>query len=77
MSENHKTYEESLVRAHREGWKNPIEITNLEIKAYAAGVLTERKRILSILSDVADGRPMRAIDLQRYFERIKNPNKMV
>jgi len=44
---------------------------------YEAGMITERKRILNLLSDVADGRPMRAIDVSRYFERIKNPNKMI
>jgi hypothetical protein len=70
-------YEDCLRRARAEGWRDPISVTNLEIKAYEQGLLIERNRILLLLSDVADGRPMRAIDLQRYFERIKNPNKMV
>jgi hypothetical protein len=72
-----QSYEDFLKRALSEGWKDPIRITNLEIKAYEQGMLTERKRVMSILSDISDGRPMRAIDVQRYFERIKNPNKMV
>jgi len=72
-----KSYEEFLKRAYAEGWRDPIQVTNLEILAYEAGMITERKRILNLLSDIADGRPMRAIDVSRYFERIKNPNKMI
>ena len=64
-------YEEALRRAYREGWRDPIHITNLEIKAYHAGLTTERNRVLLILKDISDGRPMRAIDLGHYIERIK------
>jgi hypothetical protein len=77
LSGDLKSYEEFLKRAHSEGWRDPIQVTNLEILAYEAGMITERKRILNLLSDIADGRPMRAIDVSRYFERIKNPNKMI
>jgi hypothetical protein len=65
------TYEHFLKRAYAEGWRDPIQVTNLEIKAYAAGMTTERKRVLLILKDISDGRPMRAIDLGHYLERIK------
>jgi hypothetical protein len=68
-------YEECLKRAHVEGWRDPVKLSVLEIDAYKAGMLTERNRILSIFEDVSDGRPMRAIDLQRYIQRInKNAN---
>jgi hypothetical protein len=77
LSGDPKSYEGFLKRAHAEGWRDPVQVTNLEILAYEAGMITERKRILNLLSDVADGRPMRAIDVSRYFERIKNPNKMI
>jgi hypothetical protein len=65
-------YEECLRKAHSEGWRDPVKISVLEIEAYKAGMETERKRIMSILKDVADGRPMRAIDMQKYFNRIQN-----
>jgi len=65
-------YEDCLRKAHSEGWRDPVKISVLEIEAYKAGMETERKRVMSILKDVADGRPMRAIDVQRYFERIQN-----
>jgi hypothetical protein len=68
-------YEEALKRAHSEGWKDPIQITNLEIKAYEAGVLVERNRVMSILSKAADGSPMRIIDLLREIDKIKKPNQ--
>lgn len=68
-------YENFLVRARAEGWRDPIQVTNLEIKAYYAGMTTERKRVLSIFKDVNDGRPMRAIDVERYISRIKNPKE--
>jgi hypothetical protein len=61
-----------LRKAHSEGWRDPVKISVLEIEAYKAGMETERKRIMSILKDVADGRPMRAIDMQKYFNRIQN-----
>jgi hypothetical protein len=65
-------YEDCLRKAHSEGWRDPVKISVLEIEAYKAGMETERKRVMAILKDVADGRPMRAIDVQRYFERIQN-----
>ena len=64
-------YEEALQRAYKEGWRDPIQVTNLEIKAYHAGVTMERNRVLLILKDISDGRPMRAIDFGHYIERIK------
>jgi hypothetical protein len=65
-------YEECLKRAHAEGWRDPVKVSVLEIDAYKSGMLTERNRILSIFKDISDGRPMRAIDLGHYIERIKN-----
>ena len=65
------SYEDFLKRAYSEGWRDPVQVSNLEIKAYSAGMLTERKRVLLILKDISDGRPMRAIDLGHYLERIK------
>jgi hypothetical protein len=67
-------YEDSLRRAYAEGWRDPVKVSVLEIEAYKAGMLTERKRVLSIFKDIADGRPVRAIDLGSYIEKIKkNP----
>ena len=65
------TYEKCLQRAHAEGWRDPVRVSVLEIEAYKVGMLTERNRILSIFKDVSDGRPMRAIDLNIYIEKIK------
>jgi hypothetical protein len=65
-------YEEALRRAYKEGWRDPVRVSVLEIEAYRAGMLTERKRILSIFKDVAEGTPMRAIDMSRYLNKIKN-----
>jgi hypothetical protein len=65
-------YEEALRRAYKEGWRDPVRVSVLEIEAYKAGMLTERKRILSIFKDVAEGTPMRAIDMSRYLNKIKN-----
>lgn len=70
-------YEDALRRAYSEGWRNSVEITNLEIKAYAAGMLTERKRVLSIFKGIWDKPSMRIIDIIGYLERIKNPNNKV
>lgn len=70
-----KDYEDALRRAHSEGWRDPIEITNMEIRAYEAGMRTERKRVMSILSKAADGSPMRVMDLLREMDKIKNPNQ--
>lgn len=70
-----KDYEEYLQKALAEGWKDPIQITNLEIKAYDAGVLMERKRVLSILSKAVEGKPMRILDLLLTMDSIKNPNQ--
>ena len=70
-----KDYEEFLKRALAEGWRDPIRVTDLEIKAYQAGVLMERKRVMSILSKAADGKLMRTIDLLREIDKIKKPNR--
>ena len=71
MSSELNNYEDFLRRAYREGWRDPIQVTNLEIEAYHAGMMTERNRVLLIFKDISDGRPMRAIDLGHYMERIK------
>jgi hypothetical protein len=68
-------YEEFLKRAHAEGWRDPIQTTNLEILAYEAGVRMERNRVILILSKAADGSPMRIIDLLREIDKIKKPNQ--
>jgi hypothetical protein len=70
-----RDYEDFLKRALAEGWKDPIRVTDLEIKAYQAGVLTERKRVMLILSKATEGRPMRIIDLLREIDKIKRPNQ--
>jgi hypothetical protein len=71
------SYEDALKRAHSEGWRDPIEITNMEIRAYEAGMLTERKRVLSIFKGIWDKPSMRIIDIIGYLERIKKPNNKV
>ena len=71
MSENLNDSEAFLKKAYSQGWRDPIQVTDLEIQAYKVGMLTERKRVLLILKDISDGRPMRAIDLGHYLERIK------
>jgi len=76
LSEN-LSYEDALRKAHAEGWRDPVEITNMEIRAYEAGMITERKRVLSIFKDVWDKPVMRVMDLIRYLDRVKNPNNSV
>jgi hypothetical protein len=68
-------YEQFLKKALSEGWRDPIQVTNLEILAYEAGMFTERKRVLSILSKAVEGNPMRIIDLLRMMDTIKKPNQ--
>lgn len=67
-------YEEALRRAHAEGWRDPVKISMLEIEAYNAGVQMERKRVLSILSEIVEDKPMRAYDVWNYVNKIKNTN---
>jgi hypothetical protein len=71
LSESLDDYEAFLKKAYSQGWRDPIQVTDLEVQAYKVGMLTERKRVLLILKDISDGRPMRAIDLGHYLERIK------
>ena len=70
-------YENFLIRARAEGWRDPVQITDLEIKAYEAGTLMERKRVLSIFKDVEEGQAMRSMDIWRYIFKIRNPNNKV
>lgn len=70
-------YESFLKRAYAEGWRNPVQITDMEIRAYEAGMMTERKRVLSIFKDVDDKNIMRFFDLQKYLNKIKYPNNPV
>ena len=70
-----RNYEEFLKRAYAEGWRDPIQVANLEILAYEAGVKMERKRVMLILSKAAEGSPMRIIDLLREIDKIKKPNR--
>ena len=70
-------YESFLRRARAEGWRDPVQVSILEIKAYEAGTLIERKRVLSIFKDVEEGQAMRSMDVWRYIFKIKNPNNKV
>lgn len=65
-------YENFLRRAHAEGWRDPVQVSNLEIKAYEAGMITERKRVLSIFKGIKEDQPMRAYDIWRYLNKIEN-----
>lgn len=67
------SYEDALRKAHAEGWRDPIEITNMEIRAYEAGMMTERKRVLSIFKDLEDKPIMRIMDMVRHLDRVRNP----
>jgi hypothetical protein len=70
-------YESFLRRARAEGWRDPVQVSILEIKAYEAGTLMERKRVLSIFKDVEEGQAMRSMDVWRYIFKIRNPNNKV
>ena len=70
-------YESSLRRARAEGWRDPVQVSILEIKAYEAGTLMERKRVLSIFKDVEEGQAMRSMDVWRYIFKIRNHNNKV
>jgi len=68
-----ENYESFLKQAIKEGWKDPIQISNLEIKAYEQGMLVERKRVLSIFSDLSDAPFMRMLDMEKYLFKVRNP----
>lgn len=70
-------YEHFLQRARAEGWRDPVEITNLEIRAYEAGMRTERNRVLSVFNDLPEDPMLRVMDLQRRLDRVRNPNNPV
>ena len=72
MSEN-LSYEDALRKAHAEGWRDPIEITNMEIRAYEAGMITERNRVLSIFKGLDDEPIMRIMDMMRLLDSVRNP----
>lgn len=73
MSNDHINYEDALRRAHAEGWRDPVEITNLEIKAYEQGMIVERNRVLSIFKDIEDQPVMRIMDMMRKLDSVRNP----
>ena len=73
MSNDHINYEDALRRAHAEGWRDPVEITNLEIKAYEQGMIVERNRVLSIFKDLEDKPIMRIMDMARKLDSVRNP----
>lgn len=73
MSNGHINYEDALRRAHAEGWRDPVEITNLEIKAYEQGMIVERNRVLSIFKDLEDQPIMRIMDMMRKLDSVRNP----
>ena len=70
MSEN-LSYEDALRKAHSEGWRDPVEITNMEIKAYEAGMITERNRVLSIFKRLEDEPMMRIMDMTRLLNSVR------
>jgi len=74
LSNDHINYEDALRRAYKEGWRDPVEITNLEIKAYTHGMIAERNRVLSIFKDVEGKDMMRMIDILRKLDSVRNPN---
>lgn len=65
-------YEDFLRKAYAEGWRDPIQVSNLEILAYQAGMQTERKRVLSIFKGIKEDQPMRAYDIWSYINKIEN-----
>ena len=73
MSNDHINYEDALRRAHAEGWRDPVEITNLEIKAYEQGMIVERNRVLSIFKGIEDQPIMRIMDMMRMLDSVRNP----
>lgn len=73
MSNDHINYEDALRRAHAEGWRDPIEITNMEIRAYEQGMIVERNRVLSIFKDLEDQPIMRIMDMMRKLDSVRNP----
>ena len=73
MSNDQINYEDALRRAHAEGWRDPVEITNLEIKAYEQGMIVERNRVLSIFKDLEDQPVMRIMDMIRKLDSVRNP----
>ena len=73
MSNDQINYEDALRRAHAEGWRDPVEITNLEIKAYEQGMIVERNRVLSIFKDLEDQPVMRIMDMMRKLDSVRNP----
>ena len=76
MSED-LSYEDALRRAHAEGWRDPVEITNMEIRAYEQGMKMERNRVLSVFKDLPDDPMMRVLDIQRRLDKVRNPNNPV
>jgi hypothetical protein len=66
-------YEDALRKAHSEGWRDPVEITNLEIKAYEAGMITEINRVLSLFKDLEVEPVMRVMDMIRRLDKVRNP----
>lgn len=66
-------YEDCLRKAHAEGWRDPVEITNMEIRAYEAGMITERNRVLSIFKGLDDEPIMRVLDILRLLDQVRNP----
>ena len=68
-----ENYEHFLKRAHAEGWRDPVAVSNLEIKAYEAGVRTERNRVLSIFKDLEDKPIMRIMDMASKLDSVRNP----
>ena len=73
MSGDLKSYEKFLKRAYSEGWRDPIQVTNLEILAYEAGMITERNRVLSLFKDLEGEPVMRVMDMVRRLDSVRNP----
>jgi hypothetical protein len=72
LSEDLNDYQRFLRKARLQGWKDPSQVSELEIEAYKAGMLTEKRRVMAIFRDVSEGSPMRSMDLEKYISQVKN-----
>ena len=66
-------YEECLKKAYAEGLRDPVQVSILEIEAYQAGMRTERNRVMFLFRGLNKEKPMRAMDLWRYINKILDP----
>jgi len=62
-----------LNKAYQDGWRSPEEISKLEIEAYNTGMITERNRVLFLFKGIKEEKPMRAMDIWSYINKILDP----